>query len=528
MKKVFTTVIDFNLKKTLFLLSLFIFSGMLYANNVEITGMSYSNTDEVSFDVSWDNSWRNTGTPGSTENYDGVWIFVKFRDACAKDSLEPSTYSHMWLDTDVNAHTVPSNAAIEIGTTNIGGTDRGMGVFIYRDTDGFGTFSVSNITLKWDQLAQGVSGTDWDIKVFAFEMVYIPEGSFYVGDASSSNYLKDGSTTSPFLIDSENAITMGTAAGSLNQVGTNLSGTLPANFPKGFDAFWVMKYEITQQQYVEYLNTLSRTDQNSAVATPVPPGIISIASSDRYVMSRTISPSFRNGIRMPETFHPTQPIEFFNDLNYNGIENEINDGQTIACNFITNAQMRRFLIWSALRPMSELEFEKICRGPESVYGGVITNELAWSLAGNMPGTFTSVAGVVNSGAPDELPNNTGIGLVHNSSNPNGPIRVGATYTSATDRLEAGSSYYGVADMSGNVYEFVIRVTSNNSFSGAVYGNGGISWNNPAGWTIHGYRGGAFGFGSSTAHLPTSSRVYSSGSSIPTTSAGRNTGGRGAR
>lgn len=37
------------------------------------------------------------------------------------------------------------------------------------------------------------------------------------------------------------------------------SKTLPAAFPKGFNAFYCMKYEITQGQYADFLNKLSLT-----------------------------------------------------------------------------------------------------------------------------------------------------------------------------------------------------------------------------------------------------------------------------
>src|SRR5690606_24176362 len=95
------------------------------ANNVSVSNLQYlPATQELQFDISWDNSWRNTGTTGSTENYDGVWVFAKYRDACAKDSVFPSasSYKPMWFS--ATGHTIPTGATGELGATNIGGTNR--------------------------------------------------------------------------------------------------------------------------------------------------------------------------------------------------------------------------------------------------------------------------------------------------------------------------------------------------------------------------------------------------------------------
>jgi hypothetical protein len=44
--------------------------------------------------------------------------------------------------------------------------------------------------------------------------------------------------------------------------------------------------------------------------------------------------------------------------------NEADDGEWIACNLILHGRMLPLsLDWSGLRPMTEMEFEKSCRGP---------------------------------------------------------------------------------------------------------------------------------------------------------------------
>ncbi len=39
--------------------------------------------------------------------------------------------------------------------------------------------------------------------------------------------------------------------------------SLPAAFPKGYAAFYIMKYEISQEQYVGFLNKLTQTQQTA-------------------------------------------------------------------------------------------------------------------------------------------------------------------------------------------------------------------------------------------------------------------------
>lgn len=64
-----------------------------------------------------------------------------------------------------------------------GGGDAGKGIFIYRNAAGTGTNTFNSAKMHWLYGTDGVADADIvRIKIFALEMVYIPAGSFYVGD----------------------------------------------------------------------------------------------------------------------------------------------------------------------------------------------------------------------------------------------------------------------------------------------------------------------------------------------------------
>src|SRR4051812_14624107 len=56
----------------------------LLANNIQVSGVGVNGQNTtlhysmVNFNVSWDHSWR---TSANEANYDGAWVFVKFRKA---------------------------------------------------------------------------------------------------------------------------------------------------------------------------------------------------------------------------------------------------------------------------------------------------------------------------------------------------------------------------------------------------------------------------------------------------------------
>jgi formylglycine-generating enzyme required for sulfatase activity len=379
--------------------------------------------------------------------------------------------------------------------------------------------------MRWNYGASGVLDNDVvDVRLYAIEMVYVPQSSFSVGDGTTTNvnsHFRNGSTNTPLLISSENALTLGgTANGNLannNALGMSPSDdfdntttqTLPAAFPKGFTAFYGMKYEISQQGYVDFLNTLSRAQQASRVGTAVASGTTSV--TNRYVMSNSSTLQFRNGIRCDATINGTATITFYCDLNGNGTGGEVADGQWIACNYLTFMDVAAYLDWSGLRPMTELEFEKACRGTLAA----VTDEYAWGNTG-----ITGAANITNGGSTNETSTTAGANAVYNfNSNVQGPMRAGVFATGSSTRAQSGAGYYGMMELSGNLWERPVTVgnATGRGFK-AVHGNGTLSANgraNETAWpglaggevtgaTGAGFRGGDWG--TNAVYLRVSDRV----------------------
>ena len=141
--------------------------------------------------------------------------------------------------------------------------------FSSADSDGFGTFTLNDVQLRWEYGSDGVGSSDLvEVKVFAIEMVYVAQGSFVLGSGRRENRsFTDGSfrntgsnNTTPFTISSEDQLRIDSSAGNLwaryagnpptNSIGD--TGYLPAAYPKGYDAFYCMKYELTQSQYRDF------------------------------------------------------------------------------------------------------------------------------------------------------------------------------------------------------------------------------------------------------------------------------------
>lgn len=414
------------------------------ANNVRVLNVQNINPGQanpiLTFQIAWDNSWRvSTAHP---YNYDAVWIFVK---AQRVPIGSPNCESYLeWTHALMTNN--PANFSVGSPLTYEFVTDR-TGIFVYRATDGVGNITPTDVQIQLDlPVPTPPYDSVYNFKVFAIEMVYIPQGAFELGDGISTNTF--------------NSITINHTTGAIPAatIGGGVEQTIPATYPNGYNAFYCMKYEISQQQYVDFLNTLTFDQQVTRTALTASELASNPGSGGRCAMHSTCAN--RNGIKqIAAGVNNSRPAVFGCDLAPAPADtfNSPNDGQTIAMNYLSLQDFYAYLDWACLRPMTNLEFEKIARGPLARVGG----EYVW---GNTQITQATSLSLNNAGRNNETSTATGPGLAaYGESNANaGPLRVGFSATATTNRVTSGSSYYGVMNLSGNVSEIVMGGINYNS------------------------------------------------------------------
>jgi formylglycine-generating enzyme required for sulfatase activity len=369
---------------------------------------------KIRFDISWDNSWRVSEAP---VNWDAAWVFAKWKH---KNGTE---WFHCTLSTADEEHTTPTGSQIDASFTK---DNNSNGFFIYRNSNGKGSNDWNGVELRWDYGIGGMADdAAVDVKVFAIEMVYVPQGSFFLGDGASIYAFYDDAKGSTTYDDAEGSstpahITDGSVSvnaesylngGPIAVDGNDgLSGN--AAYPTGYKAFYCMKYEISQGQYADFLNTL-RSMQNK----------------NRFENNNG---KFRNTIAETAGRHRAGAKE-------------------LACNYLSVMDGMAYADWAGLRPMTELEFEKACRGPLNSVAG----EYAWGNANIASKPYT----LKNDGQPDEAvatnyaaapKGNAAYGRSQHLIR--GPLRGGIFATATSTRAEAGATYYGIMEMSGNLDE----------------------------------------------------------------------------
>jgi len=429
----------------------------LNANNIEVTDIVLRNqnvgaeTTSIQFDLSWENSWRVSVGPA---NYDAAWVFAKYR-------IGGGPWRHADL---TGTPTAPAGGTVDQ-------VDQ-AGLFVYRNVD-------PNAVV--------------DVQVFAVEMVYVPEGAFSLGTGiggfTAENEVGEFRTRGtifasfyePYRVTSEDAITVGSGVGELNYGDPgggprpgDVLGPIPATFPLGFDAFYCMKYEMSQSQYVAFFNTLTQEQRENLDVTGT-----AGKSSDAEVNRNAVS--------------------------WDGTGNATTTLPDVPLNFVNNNIVLAYLDWAALRPMTETEYEKAGRGPVAP----VNNEFAWGTAIIHAEEYD----YQNIGTPNEQITNPGLGvgnaIYYFTETENdfpsevfGPKRCGVLAASAVSptREETGGSYYGIMELTGNVYERCISVGNpeGRAFTG-THGNGTLLFSgshNVDSWpadnnTGFGYRGGSY-------------------------------------
>ena len=192
-----------------------------------------------------------------------------------------------------------------------------------------------------------------------------------------------------------------------------------------------MKYEITEGQWVEFLNAL--------------PSAAARANRDLTDNNHKNSDSVvnRNAIACSGT-----PLACSSQR------------PSRAAGFLNWMDFAAFLDWDALRPMTELEFEKVSRGPvlpvsgEYIWG---TKDItaANAISGAEDGTETITT--VNANAQYANTTLSGGDAPSDPQNQTGPLRAGIFAKSDSTQASAGASYYGVMDLGGNLKERIVTI-----------------------------------------------------------------------
>jgi len=406
--------------------------------------------------VTWQNSWRNQ------RNHDAAWVFLNCRRPQGP-----------WRPVRLSKAEFPNGAAAAADLA-----DDQSGVFVYSSRPHRGGVDWTvDLAVDTTSLPGGPGNLEW--QPFGVEMVYIPESPFWLGDTdpkavSMNAYFRsnaDGRPAGRYAVTSEGPIEVGPKDGALwynvaqPEYQGDRKGPIPAEFPKGFQAFYLMKYELTQGQYAAMLNQLSQQ-----------------ASNFRAIQGGLGYQRHRGSIQIRDgRFEAAAPARPANWVSWN-------DGLAFAA-------------FSRLRPMTEFEFTKACRGGPAEPAS--PNDFPWGTSSKSGLRRLIVApqdDLVTSGDADE-----------------------SLLTDET-RERFGASFYWVMDLAGSVWERVVtpaseigRAFRGSHGEGRVSGFGSVATNPdwpkgdeaPGGY---GYRGGGYyehGFnaGEFNPHSPTEWRRF---------------------
>jgi len=432
------------------LIALSFIANNCFANNLAISDFGVYATNEsantITFtcDVSWENSWK------STESNDAVWVFVKY------STDGGASWSHASMSasgTDPYGFNSPTGFEMIV-------PDDENGFFLQRTDLSSGNITAEGTRFVWDYSQDGLSdevamAANTVTKIYGIEMVYVPEGPFYAGDGNSSSSYKfqQGSADNdPWYITSEDAIntTGGASDGFYYQNSGAASGEsatgseflIRTSFPKGFQGFYLMKYELTEGQWVAFFNTLSPGEKSNRDITA---STVGGKNSDSIVNRNTVSWDSTNVLSDATTTRPDRAVTY-----------------------ISWPDLLAYADWAALRPVTELEYEKAARGKDIT---PTVNEYAWgntTLNGAGAGEIYPAAGdedgteqISDGGANinnNSLSWSSGDGRVGGDAEAQvGPVRAGIFAENSTTRTTSGAGYYGNMELSGNLSEMVVSV-----------------------------------------------------------------------
>ncbi|MDD5210629.1 MAG: formylglycine-generating enzyme family protein [Elusimicrobiales bacterium] len=409
------------------------FASQTPANHLAVSGVNlYGPTDSGLINIGFSLAENNvaTGTSAGGGAYNTAdWVFVKFSTMAGADG----TWNHATL----------IGGSVGAGATLMAASD-GKGVFL--DHTAYSPYWTAGATVVWDFGVDGVDGKTAIVKVFSVSMVRVPSGSFVynIGNIGGGTFNN---------LSGPKTVTSG--------AGTNLPSGALAGWPNGYGGFYIGRYEITQGQYADFLNTVSSSAAVVLYSTYV-----------EYGHNITYAPDNLYGAR----YAAADP--------------------DAAKNYLSISDAWKYMNWAGLRPLTEMEFEKAGR---DINGD--TRTYPW---GNTAPNLSVYRPANEDG--------TCIRRYLNYSNAAGCRKVldvgrymsGDVYRTTA---ETGASPWGIADLAGNLWELTI-----NCSWASVPLNGDGTLGLPASWPVPGaatagVRGGGFGDASSFERL--SDRSYAS-------------------
>lgn len=365
------------------------------------------------FNLHWENAWHNA------RNHDAVWLHFKFlKGTKGYDPVKVSSQGH--AVTNYNSEKKPQ--------LDFDVPKDGTGVFVFPGSDFRGDIDAT-IKVYLDTASfRGIRTRDDYFDVFGLEMVEIPGGGFYLGDpdtaslAFGSLFISDNNGEPKGLYEikrEDQSIDLGPENGNLyfrtpRKYEGDPNGNIPSTYPKGVSPFYIMKYEPTQGQYAEFLNTLNDyQSQNRS----------NFGGKNYYSHGGSIS--IEKG--KYQAGSPNAP-----------------------CNYMSWDDAMAFADWSCLRPMTEFEFTKAARGP----GEAMAKEYPWG-----------------SGSKDRVQRRISVGGELTMLNGWDESQL----SDATKDLFA-ASYYWVMDLSGSLWERVITIgdEKGRAFTGS-HGDGKLTY-----------------------------------------------------
>ncbi len=409
------------------------------ANNLSLNELQLLDASKVALSLGWENAWflDPQTAPG---NHDAVWLFAKINYG--------SGFEHLQWSLD------QSGSLQEVFAIETSADQRGL---MIRPANA-GTYnSISDVIHL--HLDHAVASENFDLRLFAVEMVYVPEGGFLLGDAASQGAFREAETDHAFMLSSEQEIPVDSIGTSLWSFNDKPDSDIPASFPKGFEGFYCMKHELSQQLYADFLNCLSTQQQDSRTpGSPFDPPLIS-AFSDQN----------RNAIQLAVSANDESPARYACNLHLQDDFGLSRDGQSLAANFLNWNDLCAWLDWAALRPMTEFEYEKACRGKEQT----VDLEFAWGTSVADP-----VMQVYDAGMSTEyflMDDDDSSGAINYQYSPvNGPVRCGFAATESSNRVDSGASYYGILELSGNLWEQVVSCLQGGLDFVSNHGDGRLS------------------------------------------------------